>query len=88
MALPSTDTSRLDNTLAVIRTLRDQGSVARIDLGALNCISSATVTSISAELLQQGLIMERPPETPRPTGRGRPKTLIELDPNAACVVCI
>ncbi len=88
MALPSTDTSRLDNTLAVIRTLRDQGSVARIDLGALNGISSATVTSISAELLQQGLITERPPETPRPTGRGRPKTLIELDPNAACVVCI
>lgn len=88
MALPSTDTSRLDNTLAVIRTLRDQGPVARIDLGTLNGISSATVTSISAELLQQGLISERPPEAPRPTGRGRPKTLIELDPNAACVVCI
>ncbi|EHA14282.1 ROK family transcriptional regulator [Halomonas sp. HAL1] len=88
MALPSTDTSRYDNTLAVIRTLRDQGPVARVDLGALNGISSATVTSISAELLQQGLITERPPETPRPTGRGRPKTLIELDPNAACVVCI
>ncbi|NVF16269.1 ROK family transcriptional regulator [Vreelandella maris] len=88
MALTSTDTSRYDNTLAVIRTLRDQGPVARVDLGALNGISSATVTSISAELLQQGLITERPPETPRPTGRGRPKTLIELDPNAACVVCI
>lgn len=68
MALPSTDTSRLDNTLAVIRTLRDQGSVARIDLGAINGISSATVTSISAELLQQGLITERPPEAPAPTG--------------------
>lgn len=88
MALPSTDTSRLDNTLAVIRTLRDQGPVARIDLGALNGISSATVTSISTELLQQGLISECPPETPRPSGRGRPKTLIELDPTAACVVCI
>ncbi|SDO35635.1 ROK family transcriptional regulator [Vreelandella arcis] len=88
MALPSIDTSRLDNTLAVIRTLRDQGPAARIDLGALNGISSATVTSISAELLQQGLINERPPETPRANGRGRPKTLIELDPQAACVVCI
>lgn len=88
MALPSTDTSRLDNTLAVIRTLRDQGPVARTDLGKLNGISSATVTSISAELLQQRLISERPPETPRSNGRGRPKTLIQLDPNAACVVCI
>ena len=88
MALPSTDTSRLDNTLAVIRTLRDQGPVARIDLGAINGISSATVTSISAELLQQGLITERPFEATRPNGRGRPKTLIGLTPTAACVVCI
>ncbi|MCC5904315.1 MAG: ROK family transcriptional regulator [Halomonas sp.] len=88
MALPLTDTSRLDNTLAAIRTLRDQGPVARIDLGTLNGISSATVTSISAELLQQGLITERPPEISRPSGRGRPKTLIELAPTAACVVCI
>ncbi|KPQ22268.1 ROK family transcriptional regulator [Halomonas sp. HL-93] len=88
MPLPSTDTSRHDNTLAVIRTLRDQGPVARVDLGTLNGISSATVTSISAELLQQGLIQERPPETPRPSGRGRPKTLIQLNPHAACVVCI
>lgn len=88
MALPPTETSRHDNTLAVIRTLRDQGPVARVDLGALNGISSATVTSISAELLQQGLICERPPETPRPSGRGRPKTLIEINPQATCVVCI
>lgn len=88
MASLSSDSSRHDNTLAVIRTLRDQGPIARVDLGALNGISSATVTSISAELLQQGLILERPPETPRPSGRGRPKTLIELDANAACVVCI
>lgn len=88
MALPPTDTSRHDNTLAVIRTLRNQGPVARVDLGALNGISSATITSISADLIQQGLINERPPETLRPTGRGRPKTLVQLDPNAACVVCI
>lgn len=88
MALPSGDSSRHDNTLAVIHTLREQGPVARIDLGALNGISSATVTSISAELLQQDLITQQPPETGRPNGRGRPKTLIQLNPQAACVICI
>ncbi|GHE20290.1 ROK family protein [Halomonas urumqiensis] len=88
MASPSHDSSRLDNTLAVIRTLRDRGPVARVDLGTLNGISSATVTSISAELLHQGLITELPPDTPRPNGRGRPKTLIQLAPEAACVICI
>ena len=88
MASRSHDTSRLDNTLAVIRSLRDKGPVARVDLGTLNGISSATVTSISADLLQQGLISERPPDMPRPNERGRPKTLIQLDPEAACVICI
>ncbi|GEN26682.1 transcriptional regulator [Halovibrio variabilis] len=88
MALPSGDSSRPDNTLAVIHTLREHGPVARIDLGALNGISAATVTSISAELLQQGLITQQPPKTGRPNGRGRPKTLIQLNPQAACVVCI
>ncbi|MDN3525933.1 ROK family transcriptional regulator [Halomonas sabkhae] len=88
MASRSHDTSRLDNTLAVIRSLRDKGPVARVDLGTLNGISSATVTSISADLLQQGLISERPPDMPRPNERGRPKTLIQLAPEAACVICI
>ena len=88
MASQPHDTSRHDNTLAVIRTLREQGPVARVDLGILNGISSATVTSISAELLQQGLITELPPDMPRPSGRGRPKTLIQLAPEAACVICV
>lgn len=88
MALQSSDTSRHDNTLAVIRTLRDQGPAARVDLGVLNGISSATVTSISADLLQQGLITECPPEASRPPGRGRPKTLVQLNPDAACVICV
>ena len=88
MALLSSDSSRHDNTLAVIRTLRDQGPIARVDLGALNGISSATVTSISTELLHQGLITERPPDALRRNGRGRPKTLIQLTPNAASVICI
>ncbi|EWG98156.1 hypothetical protein Q427_31995 [Halomonas sp. BC04] len=54
----------------------------------MNGISSATVTSITAELLSQGLISERPPETSRSGGRGRPKTLIQLNPEAACVICV
>lgn len=82
------DSSRHDNTLAVIRTLRERGPVARVDLGALNGISSATVTSISADLLQQRLITELPPDGSRPSGRGRPKTLIRLAPEAACVICV
>ncbi|WP_245948129.1 ROK family protein [Billgrantia montanilacus] len=62
--------------------------MARVDLGPMNGISSATVTSITAELLGQGLISELPPETIRSGGRGRPKTLIQLNPDAAFVICV
>lgn len=88
MASQPNDSSRHDNTLAVIRSLREHGPAARVDLGVRNGISSATVTSISADLLQLGLITERPPDMPRPSGRGRPKTLIQLDAEAACVICV
>ncbi|SDM60588.1 Sugar kinase of the NBD/HSP70 family, may contain an N-terminal HTH domain [Franzmannia pantelleriensis] len=88
MAYQPHDSSRHDNTLAVIRSLREQGPVARVDLGILNGISSATVTSISADLLQLGLITELPPDVQRPSGRGRPKTLVQLAPEAACVICV
>lgn len=88
MAIQISETIRHDNTLAVIRSLRSQGPVARVDLGAMNDISSATVTSIVADLLSQGLVTELPPDTIRNGGRGRPKTLIQLHPDAAFVICV
>lgn len=54
----------------------------------MNGISSATVTSITSDLLNQGLVNELPPEAIRSGGRGRPKTLIQLAPDAAFVICV
>ncbi|SDK52970.1 ROK family transcriptional regulator [Billgrantia gudaonensis] len=82
------DPTRRDNTLAIVDTLRNQGPMARIDLGTANGISSATVTAITTELLRHGLVSELPAEPHRQGGRGRPKTLIRLEPEAAHVVCV
>ncbi len=87
MATHRTETIRQSNTLALLRTLRVAGPVARIDLGRRNGMSSATVTSITAELLEYGLILEHESSPVRGRGRGRPRTLIDLDPRAAAVVC-
>ncbi|GHC27191.1 ROK family transcriptional regulator [Aidingimonas halophila] len=88
MTLPLNDITRRDNTLALLRSLRTHGPTARVDLGAMNGISSATVTSITADLLKQELIVELPHDAHRNGGRGRPKTLIELNRDAACVICV
>ncbi|MBZ9560241.1 MULTISPECIES: ROK family protein [Modicisalibacter] len=88
MAAPVTESIRTDNTLALIRSLRTHGAMARIDLAAANQLSSATVTSISGELIDQGIVVERPPDSQGPGHRGRPKTLIALHPHAACVITV
>lgn len=88
MVAPVTDSIRTDNTLALIRSLRAHGAMARVDLAAANQLSSATVTSISGELLERGVVVERPLSTQNLGHRGRPKTLIALDPNVACVITI
>lgn len=82
------EATRQDNTLAIVGSLRTHGPMARVDLGAMNGISSATVTAITAELLRHGLVSELPAEPHRQGGRGRPKTLIRLEAEAAHVVCV
>ncbi|WP_136064407.1 ROK family protein [Modicisalibacter radicis] len=88
MVAPATDSIRTDNTLALIRSLRAHGAMARVDLAAANQLSSATVTSISGELLERGIVVERPPNARNLGHRGRPKTLIALAPDAACVITV
>lgn len=89
MATRHITTIRQDNILALLRALRREGPMARVELGQRIGVSSATVTSITAELMEHGLILER--EADRPSSRprrGRPRTMIDLDPAAAAVVCV
>lgn len=88
MVAPVTDSIRTGNTLALVRSLRAHGAMARVDLAAANQLSSATVTSISGELLERGIVFERPPTSQGLGHRGRPKTLIALNPEAACVITV
>jgi predicted NBD/HSP70 family sugar kinase len=63
----------------VLDAIRKSGRVARIDLARATGISQATVTSITGELLREGLIEEVPREdTEQEARRGRPR--IDLKP--------
>ena len=55
MVAPVTDSIRTDNTLALIRSLRAHGAMARVDLAAANQLSSATVTSKDTPLCARGM---------------------------------
>jgi len=63
--------------------------MARIDLGQITQLSPATVTAITSDLLDQGLIEGIQTDEPKePQARGRPRSLLRLSPSAACVIAI
>lgn len=63
----------------VLDEIRRSQRVARVDLARRTGISQATVTTITAELMRQGLIEEVPRETPdQDAKRGRPRIDLKL----------
>jgi predicted NBD/HSP70 family sugar kinase len=88
------ETPRQPSQIAILRYLRIHGPAARIDIGNATGLSPATVTSLTAELIGQGLVRESQgiggngvsANGTHGSTRGRPKVLLDLVPNAACVI--
>ena len=72
------------NKLRVIEALRQHGTASRSDLARLTGLSRTTITSLVGDLQRRGLVVEQPTAGSRdePLGRGRPPTLLRLDPAA------
>lgn len=81
------DFSQTQNRHRLLQAIRLHGPLARVDLGNIVGLSPASVSSITAELMREGLIREMQKDVPS-SGRGRPKVLIELTPTAACMVAV
>ncbi|EFO31254.1 putative xyl repressor [Roseibium sp. TrichSKD4] len=83
------DQIRRQNRSIILQALRRDGPLARIELGQITGLSPATVTSITADLLDQELIEGfESTEAKEQTSRGRPRSLLKLKSGAAFVVCI
>jgi predicted NBD/HSP70 family sugar kinase len=83
------DPVRAKNRKAIVDCLRRRGAAARIELSEQIGISPATVTIITSELLEDGVIREKQTETGRDeSARGRPRTRLELNPEAGFAVGI
>ncbi len=89
---PSMDRIDLDhaqpqNRHRILQAVRLHGPLARVDLGSIVGLSPASVSSITGELMREGLIREVP-GSDAGRGRGRPKVMIELTPTAACMIAV
>jgi len=81
------DPVRARNRKKVLDALRREGAAARIELAQRAELSPATVSVITADLLAEGLLREVA-DNPGNSRRGRPRTLLDLNPDAAYAVGI
>ncbi|MBO0346358.1 ROK family transcriptional regulator [Roseibium limicola] len=83
------DHIRRQNRSNILEALRRSGPMARIDLGHITGLSPATVTAITSDLLEQGLIEGLEAAEPKvPQTRGRPRSLLRINPQSACVIVL
>jgi len=86
LMVASTETLRRQNRALVLSTLRERGPLAHTDIAEWTNLSSATVSSITADLLSEKAIKKF--EAVASSGRGRPRMLFQHNPDAAYVAAI
>ena len=74
------------NRLRIVDVLRTEGSASRADIARTTGLSRTTVSTLVGDLLDLGLVVERP--VPGAARRGRPPVLLSLEPSAGAAVGI
>jgi predicted NBD/HSP70 family sugar kinase len=82
------DLVRRHNRGLVLETLRRHGPMARVGLGHVTGLSPASITSISASMLAEGLLRIEGDVLGKRGQRGRPQTRLALNPAAAYVIAL
>ncbi len=87
-AVTRSDDVRRQNRRVVISTLRSGNRLSRTDICARTGLSASTVSAITADLIEEGILREiRDAEAPS-MRRGRPQVALGLNPEAATVVAV
>lgn len=78
---------RAINRFTVLDTIRRFGPISRVEISERSQLSTTTVSAITGSLLDDGLILTRHEGDIRnAASRGRPRVMLELNPDAARVV--
>ncbi len=80
MAVANRDLMRAINRFAILHAIRDAGTISRVDISRKTGLSQAAVTSISAELIGEGMLVE---QSSGKSGGGRRPVPLALNPKGA-----
>ena len=84
------DLVRRQNRFLLLAALRLNGPMARVELGRHTGLSPASITSISSQLIADGILeeVEDHHDPAVPMRRGRPLTQLDINPKSAHVVAV
>lgn len=85
MPMPVRDLMRAINRAKIIEIIRTSGMISRVDLATRSGLSKASVTGVTADLIKEGLIIEK--QSGEYEGGRRPM-LLGLNPDGAFVIGI
>jgi predicted NBD/HSP70 family sugar kinase len=77
---------RAINRFHVMDSIRRYGPISRVEICERTELSPTTVSAITAALIEDALIVPRQMGDVRDAARGRPRVMLELNPDAAFVV--
>ncbi len=82
------DDLRKRNRAMVISAVRRAGQPSRTEIAATTGLSHSTISTISSDLIGEGILAESKGGEPALMKRGRPQVGLALDPDAAAVVAV
>src|SRR6185295_11330103 len=82
------DDLRRRNRAMVISAVRRAGQPSRTEIAATTGLSHSTISAISSDLIQEGILTESRPSGPASLKRGRPQVALGLNPEATAVMTV
>ncbi len=82
------DDLRRQNRAMVIAAVRRAGQPSRTEIAAATALSNSTISTISASLIEEGILAEARGSENAGLKRGRPQVALGLNPGAAAVVAV
>ena len=82
------DDLRRRNRAMVIAAVRRAGQPSRTEIAAVTGLSNSTISTISADLIEEGILAQAKNGETAALKRGRPQVALGLNPRAATVVAI
>ncbi|RWM97217.1 MAG: ROK family protein [Mesorhizobium sp.] len=82
------DDLRRRNRAMVISAVRRAGQPSRTEIAATTGLSHSTISAISADLIQEGILAESKASETVSMKRGRPQVGLSLNPQAAAVLAV